>query len=181
MVPAYLRDIVVFALATGMRKSEIFNLQWDDVIINEMFKFGEITIVGKGGKRRNIRMNKTVCDLLVRKKRLSNGVYVFPSPKTGGKIVSIKKGFNSALKKAGIKDFRFHDLRHTAASWMVQGGVDIYSVQKILGHSHVRTTQRYAHQSPEYLEEQIGILDGFLNQEKSPEATSNITEIGVAV
>jgi len=163
--PDYLRDIIVFALATGFRKSEIFELTWDNVILNRRFTYGEITVIGKGNKRRNIRMNKTVYELLCRRSKKKQDPYVFPSPKTGGKLNNVDNAFRTALKKAGIRNFRFHDLRHTAASWMVQGGADIYAVQKILGHSNIRTTQRYAHQSPEYLENSIKVLDDFLNPE----------------
>lgn len=164
----HLRDIIVFALATGMRQSEIFGLTWNDVVINERFKFGEITVVGKGGKRRNIRMNRTVFEMLKRRRENSSSLYVFPSPRTGARLNNVKRSFASALKRAGIMNFRFHDLRHTAASWMVQGGADIYAVQMILGHSHIRTTQRYAHQSPEHLERQIGLLDDFISPPKKP-------------
>ncbi len=160
--PTFLRDIIVFALGTGMRQDEIFGLKWENVILNQRFRHGEITIVGKGGKRRNIRMNQTVYELLARKRRESKNCFVFPSPKTGVKIINIDRSFHEALKKAGISNFHFHDLRHTAASWMVQAGVPIYAVKEILGHSQVATTQRYAHQSPEYLESQLGVLDEFL-------------------
>jgi len=165
--PNYLSEIIVFALATGFRKAEIFNLRWQDVKINPRFKYGEITVVGKGDKRRNIRMNKTVYNMLILKQCETMSEYVFYSPKTGNKFDNVDKSFKTALRKAGINNFRFHDLRHTAASWMIQCGADIYAVQKILGHSHIRTTQRYAHQSPEYLENQIGVLDEILDLEKT--------------
>ena len=114
-------------------------------------------------------MNKTVYNLLIQKQRESINEYVFPSPKTGFRLVHVDKSFKTALRMAGIDDFRFHDLRHTAASWMIQCGADLYAVQKILGHTHIRTTQRYAHQSPEYLENQIGVLDEILDLEKTDE------------
>jgi integrase len=94
-------------------------------------------------KRRNIRMNRTFFEMLARRRKTSKSEYVFPSPRTGGRLDNVRRSFASALQRAGIENFRFHDLRHSAASWMVQGGADIYAVQKILGHSHVRTTQRY--------------------------------------
>lgn len=177
--PDYLKDIIVFALATGFRKSEIFDLTWNDIILNDRFTYGEITIVGKGNKRRNIRMNRTVHELLSRKRRKKQGKYVFASPKTGGRMDNVDHAFRTALKHAGIENFRFHDLRHTAASWMVQGGADIYAVQKILGHANIKTTQRYAHQSPEYLERQIKVLDGFLGSgvETERETTAKIVPL----
>ena len=171
--PDYLKDIIVFALATGMRQSEIFNLRWEDVRIDERFGYGSITIIGKGEKRRNLKMNQTVYNLLLKIRRKSESDFVFPSPKTGVRLVHIDKSFKTALKKAGVTNFRFHDLRHTAASWMVQGGADIYAVQNILGHTHIKTTQRYAHQSPEYLGHQISILDKYLEQD-IPEETPDV-------
>ncbi len=180
VAPNYLRDIIVFALATGMRQDEIFGLKWESIILNERFRHGEITFVGKGNKRRSVRMNQTVYELLARKRRERKGEYVFTSPKTkaGKKLDNVSHSFSTALEKAGITNFRFHDLRHTAASWMVQGGADIYAVQKILGHADLKTTQRYAHQSPEYLESQIGILDGFLEPKKD---SNDDSPMGVAV
>ncbi|MBT4483937.1 MAG: site-specific integrase [Candidatus Latescibacteria bacterium] len=169
--PQYLREVIIFALGTGMRKSEILNLTWDDVVIDEVFKYGEITVNGKGNKRRPIRMNKTVYDLILRKSKEDNGQYVFPSMKTDKNLTTVIHSFTSALEKAGITNFRFHDLRHTSASWMVQGGASLYSVQKILGHSSIRTTQRYAHLSPGYLEKEIGKIDDFLSLEKESEET----------
>ncbi|MFC1551531.1 tyrosine-type recombinase/integrase [Candidatus Latescibacterota bacterium] len=177
--PDYLRDIILFALATGFRKSEIFGLTWDNVILNKRFTYGEISVIGKGNKRRNIRMNKTVFSLLCRKIQKKKSKYVFPSPKTGGKIDNVNRAFQTALKEADIENFRFHDLRHTAASWMVQGGADIYAVQKILGHSNISTTQRYAHQSPEYLENQIKVLDEFLGVDEKQQNVSE--ELACAV
>jgi len=62
----------------------------------------------------------------------------------------------------GIRDASFHTLRHTAASWMVQQGVDLYAVGQILGHKTPRMTQRYAHLSPEYMAASVGKLDGIM-------------------
>ncbi|MFC1650872.1 tyrosine-type recombinase/integrase [Candidatus Latescibacterota bacterium] len=175
--PKHLRDIIVLALATGMRKTEIFNLTWKDITIYEGFKSGQISIVGKGNKRRNIRMNQTVYELLVKPYKEKSGLYVFPSIKTGKRIIKVDKAFKTALKRTGIEDFRFHDLRHTAASWMVQSGASIYAVKDILGHSNVRTTQRYAHHSPEYLGTQINLLDDYFSHEKTVEKSTKKQKI----
>ena len=63
----------------------------------------------------------------------------------GKRLRSIKKAFAGALERAGIERFRFHDLRHTAGSWLVQNGAPLDLVQEILGHATIATTKRYAH------------------------------------
>ena len=162
----FLRDIIILALGTGMRQDEIFSLTWDDVILDERSMYGQITVIGKGEKRRTIRMNKAVFDLFKHLEKEKNNHYVFPSPKTGKKLNNVRNSFSTALKAAGIENFRFHDLRHTAASWMVMEGVSLYAVKEILGHADIKTTQRYAHLSPGYLENEIGKLDNSLASEK---------------
>ncbi len=79
--PQYLRDIIVFAIGTGMRKSEFFNLSWDSVTFSEISKYGQITVLGKGDKRRHLSMNKTVYDLLIRLNGVREGKFIFPSPR----------------------------------------------------------------------------------------------------
>ena len=82
---------------------------------------------------------------------------------------NMTREFYNALRKAGIQDFRFHDLRHTFATRLVQSGVDIYSVAKLLGHKDIKTTQRYAHHYPESLRRSVQILDSFSGSVESPE------------
>ncbi len=84
--------------------------------------------------------------------------YVFPGM-NGLPVGNIKKGFCGALKRAGIVDFRFHDLRHTFGSQMVMQGVDIRTVQQVMGHKTIKMTMRYSHLSPEYVQEAMMRLD----------------------
>src|SRR5262249_15999699 len=82
--------------------------------------------------------------------------YVFPhfeGQLAGEAIRDIKNGWKTAVKRAGITNFRWHDLRHCFASWLVMKGVDLNVVQTLLGHRNIRMTQRYAHLSPQYLSE----------------------------
>ncbi len=72
--------------------------------------------------------------------------------------VGLEKAFRKAVKKAEIKDFRFHDLRHCFATKLIQSGVDLYKVQLLLGHKTPLMTQRYAHHYPESLREAVEIL-----------------------
>jgi len=76
---------------------------------------------------------------------------VFPNPKTGKPYVSIFYSWNTARKQAGLADVRIHDLRHSFASFLVNAGRSLYEVQKILGHTQIKTTQRYAHLSQDTL------------------------------
>ncbi|MGE3978707.1 MAG: site-specific integrase [Nitrospira sp.] len=71
----------------------------------------------------------------------------------------LRRSFRLALKKAGIEDFHFHDLRHTFATRLVQAGVELYKVQRLLGHKSPIMTQRYAHHYPESLRDGVEILD----------------------
>ena len=94
-------------------------------------------------------MNDIVYTTLLGAKKHQNSSYVFCN-KDGRPYKDIKKSFHTALKKAEIEDFRFHDLRHTFASQLVMAGINLPVVQRLLGHKSIQMTQRYAHLSPSY-------------------------------
>lgn len=134
------KQIITVALHTGLRRGEIFNLRWFDAdFVRGLVQVRE----SKSDKKRIVPMNATVKTLLSGIKRKSE--YIFPSPKTGGKLTDIKRSFHKALLEAGIEDFRFHDLRHTAATRMADAGADAFTLARILGHSDIRITHRYTH------------------------------------
>lgn len=148
------KNIVRIALHTGMRRGEIFNLTWFDIDFNRNF----IQIrESKSGKKRLVPMNETVKNLLGNLKRKNE--YVFPSPKTGARLDNIKRSFRRAVEDAGIKDFRFHDLRHTAATRMADAGADAFTLMRILGHSDIRMTTRYTHATDAALRRAVENLD----------------------
>jgi integrase len=156
------KNIVTIALHTGLRRGEIFNLRWFDVD----FHRGLIQVrESKSGKKRFVPMNVTVRELLNSLER--NSEYVFPSPKTNGKLTDIKHSFTSALRTAEIKEFCFHDLRHTAATRMADAGADAFTLMRILGHSDIRMTTRYTHATDQSLRRAVANLDAsrqFSNQ-----------------
>ncbi len=148
--------IVGLAINTGMRRGEILKLKWEDVD----FENGIIYIEASSSKNkchREIPMNSFVIKTLEELKKNARSPYVFCKP--GGCFLgSIRKSYATALEKANIKDFRFHDLRHTFCSQLVNSGVDIYTVMELAGHKSIKMTMRYAHLTPNQKKVAIEIL-----------------------
>jgi integrase len=156
----FLKPIVTVAVHTGMRKSEILGLKWDQV----NFEQGMISLSDtKNRERRDIPMNETVKTTLRAIGR--KGDLIFPN-RNGKQIdgVPLYFAFHAALAKSGITDFRFHDLRHTFASNLVmQEGVELNDVRELLGHKNMSMTLRYAHLSPRHKTKVINILDRIMS------------------
>jgi len=183
----HLRRIVECALNTGMRRGEILNLKWPQV--RNGFIYLQKT---KTNEARQIPINDDLAQLLreIRRENQLQSEYVFPFRKgehalkdkkpvrkrkgpepVPEAIQSIKTAFGSALKRAGIEDFRFHDLRHTFASHMVMRGASIKEVQEILGHKNISVTMRYAHLSHEHKKKAVNLLNGLTASKKLADAT----------
>jgi len=155
----YLKPIIITALQTGMRKGEILNLEWDNI----NFEFGYIDLLKtKTNRPRKIPLSTGLKELFKGLERQSK--YVFTNPKTNEAYKSITKSFKAVLDKAKIEDFRFHDLRHTVATRLVEKNIDLFVVQDILGHSKITTTQRYAHPVPQRKLDAVEILNSYTNQ-----------------
>lgn len=155
----HLRPIVVTALNSGMRRGEILGLKWEQVDLKNGFILLDIT---KNGERREIPINQTLKHTLKGVVRRVDSPYVFVD-REGREYREVKRSFTSALRKVGIKDFRFHDLRHTFASHLVMAGVDITTVRELLGHKSLTMTLRYAHLAPSHKVKAVDILDNTLN------------------
>jgi integrase len=153
--PLHLRPIVVVALHTGMRKGEVLGLTWQNI------DFGASTITvhhTKNNEPKVIPMNQTLREELQRLPRHLHSAYVFCNVQ-GQPYDEVKRSFKTACRKAGIEDFRFHDLRHTFASYLVMNNVNLKAVQHLLGHKDIRMTLRYSHLSREHLQAAVGTLD----------------------
>jgi integrase len=136
-----LRPIIITALTTGMRLGEILSLRW----IQVNFEAGFIQVEhSKNGKIRKIPINSLLKKTLKNVKR-DGGEYVFM--RKGRPRISIRTAWHAALRRAGIKDCRFHDLRHNFASYSLLYGADLVSLRDILGHVDIKMTSRYAHSS----------------------------------
>ena len=118
----------------------------------------------KNGDRREIPINATLKGILRDLTRRIDVPYVFYDRATGKPYKDVKRSFKTACRRAGIKDFHFHDLRHTFASHLVMAGVDITTVKELLGHKTLTMTLRYAHLAPSHKVKAVDILDSTLNE-----------------
>jgi integrase len=145
-----LRLLVLIALTTGMRVAEIFALTWGDVLYRE----GLIAVRSrlKGGKIRYVPMTPELAAEIHCFPAVIGEDRIFP-PKPGatGERQRVEGSFETVLDLAGIRDFRFHDLRHTFASWYMMNGGDLYQLAKILGHANIKMTERYAKLGREHI------------------------------
>jgi integrase len=163
--------LVAVALHTGLRRSEQFHLRWRDVD----FGNGVLTVPrSKHGEVRRVPMNETVRDILAALPSRLRSPHVFPSATGETPIDSqnfVNRVFVKGLKAAAIEDFTWHCLRHTFASRLVMKGVDLRTVQEVLGHKTLSMTLRYAHLSPGHQ------LDAVRRLDETPTGTATGTEL----
>jgi integrase len=168
------RTILIVALGTGMRRGEILALRWTDLDLVR----GIITVsMSKSGRSRKIPMSSAVAVALGGVPR--RGEFVFWNEETKTHLKDVKTAFRATCARAkknpddekdpGITDVRFHDLRHTAFSWMDQEGVKITTIQKIAGHASIEMTRRYIHERSEDERAAVGILGGILDSTRQKE------------
>lgn len=133
--------IVLIALSTGARYGEILNLTWNNVDLkNDLFYFMNT----KNGDNRGVPITSIVKKELLSYQKQRSSILLFPNH-NGTKPIDIRKGFRNALKKANIKDFHFHDLRHTGASFLAMSGKTLSEIAEVLGHKTLQMVKRYSH------------------------------------
>ena len=138
-----LYTIVVLALSTGARRGELLSLHWSDVdLTREMLTFRKT----KNGETRAVPLTGYALDVLSQRaqSRRRDTTLVFPNS-TGTRPMSIREAFEYAVQRAGVMNFRFHDLRHSAASYLAMGGASLAEIAEVLGHKTLQMTKRYTH------------------------------------
>ncbi|MFZ4542026.1 MAG: tyrosine-type recombinase/integrase [Rickettsiales bacterium] len=141
----HLYTVVMLALSTGARHGEIMGIKWSDVDFNRRVITLHHT---KNGERRILPISDRILPLLQTQsdKRSHHSDYVFPSPRYD-RPLDTRIAWDSAVEKAGIKNFRFHDLRHSAASYLAMNGATTSEIAEVLGHKTLAMVKRYAHLS----------------------------------
>ncbi len=162
--------MVAVAMHTGLRQAEQFKLSWEHVD----FTTGILTVPrSKHGETRRVPMNDTVREILRARKSRLKSAHVFPSD-TGETPIDacnyMRRVFVPAIEAAGIENFHWHDLRHTFASRLIMAGVDLRTVQELMGHKTITMTLRYSHLSPAHQLEAVQRLN------QKPTATTTATE-----
>lgn len=175
----WIYPLLVLAVNTGMRLGELSGLCWDRV----NFEQGLIEVTRtqtreglqettKNHLKRIVPMNETVMGLLrdlMRQQRHPQYVLVNDRGKPFDVNHVSQRSYKQALKRAKVSNVRFHDLRHTFASHFMMNGGNIYDLQKILGHTEMEMTMRYAHLSPTHLREAIRIVEFNDSESESPQ------------
>jgi integrase len=154
--PEWLRPIAGLLAVTGMRRSEALNLRWLDID-----RTGRRILLPqtKNGDGRIVYLNQLACVILdsLCAGAPTDRVFSVTNDVTPN---NVSLAFLRACRRVGVEDFRLHDLRHTAASWLRMNGADLQDVAELLGHRDLRMTKRYSHLSPEHLQNAVEALDG---------------------
>ncbi len=155
-LPNTVAEMVRFSLATGLRKSNVLFLEWSQIDLVHKIAWIHAD-QAKAGRPIGVALNKQAIDVLERQCK-KHPQRVFTNNGVPVKVVS-STTWNRALQKAGITNFRWHDLRHTWASWLVQSGVPIRDLQEMGGWETIAMVQKYAHLAPFHLHKHAALLD----------------------
>lgn len=158
-LPPHQQDITIFALSTGLRQSNVLNLTWQQVDLNRKtaWIYGD---QAKGKEDIHVSLSQVAVDLLDRQKG-KHAEYVFTY--LGKPIGQCNtRAWRNALKRAGITNFRWHDLRHTWASWLIQNGTPLYNLQEMGGWKTFDMVRRYAHLAPANMSQHAEVVGTML-------------------
>ncbi|NIP31012.1 MAG: tyrosine-type recombinase/integrase [Candidatus Dadabacteria bacterium] len=147
----FLKPILMIAVHAGLRRSEILNLNKSDINLKDRYI---LVRESKNGEIRHVPINSLLMKTLKSVINNNDSEYLFPGPK-GDPVKSVKQGFWAALRRSGIAHLRFHDLRHSFGSNLSMAGVDIATIQELMGHKDISTTKRYLHPSPSHKKEAV--------------------------
>ncbi len=134
--------IVTLLLYTGARKSELLKAKWEHVSLDQRFW---LIPDSKTGKARRVPLSGPAIEVIKGLVEIPGCPWLLPNPETKLPFVTIKRAWHTAREQAGLRDLRIHDLRHSAASFMTNGGVDLFTIGRILGHADHQSTMRYSH------------------------------------
>lgn len=156
--------VVLLAISTGMRKGEIMGMRWQDIHTAPDQSFTRVHLTKtKNDKARSVLLTSPALELLEeRRTKLLDGLQaktatglIFPGGVHEDQPVDLRKPWGSALQAAGIEEFRFHDLRHTTASYLAMNGASLLSISKVLGHQTTKMTERYSHLATSHIDEVV--------------------------
>ena len=158
----HLSSFIELALHTGCRKGELLELEWRRVDLKRGLFFLE-AMHTKSDRRRSVPLNRHARAALIEQARF-RAKYCPASPwvfchNDGNRIQDVKRSFATACNRAGIEDFRIHDMRHTCAAWLVSAGAALAEVRDLLGHASITMTERYAHLAPENVRNAVSLLE----------------------
>jgi len=178
-VNPWIEDIITVAIFTGMRRKELFDLKWEqirgDFIYLSKTKTDESRQIPILQDDEGVDLKDILAD--IRQRNQLKSEYVFIDKK--GKCINkdmLFYTFKASLKRAGIEDFQFRDLRHTFASHFVMNGGSLKALQEILGHKNITMTMRYAHLSKEHKKDEIKALRGLIKNQ-APKTVTKLTHL----
>lgn len=159
-IPEHHRDAMIFSLSTGLRASNVSGLKWAQVDLKRrvLWLYADQT---KNGEDLHVSLNDAAMAVL-HARRYINSEYVFTYQGKPLKRFTTRAWYK-ALGRANLDDFRWHDLRHTWASWLVQEGVTLYALQEMGGWKTASMVRRYAHLSPAHNLTHAQKIDATLN------------------
>lgn len=156
--------VVILAISTGMRKGEIMGMRWQDIHTSPEQNFTRAHLTKtKNNQDRSVLITSQALQLLEeRRAKVTEGTpgktasgLIFPGPISTDHPTDLRKPWAAAMKTAGIEEFRFHDLRHTTASYLAMDGASLLSISKVLGHKTTKMTERYAHLASSHIDDAV--------------------------